>query len=66
MADITMCADHECTLKSKCYRYTAARNPFRQSFFTGTVRKERAEGATEDKCDYFWENNLKKPKNKKK
>lgn len=63
MADITMCVDHDCTLKANCYRYTAAPSPHRQSYFVGTVKKDRAENFIEDKCDYFWDN---KPIKKKK
>lgn len=33
MADITMCNDKSCPHASKCYRFTANANPYRQSYF---------------------------------
>lgn len=47
MPDITMCADEECPLRLKCWRYCAAPSE-RQSYFAQTPR----EGAI---CEYFWD-----------
>ena len=33
MSDITMCTGKECPLKETCYRYTAPKNEYRQSYF---------------------------------
>lgn len=32
MADITMCGNDKCPIKNKCYRYTAPKDPYRQSW----------------------------------
>jgi len=48
MADITMCRDGTCPKKEQCYRFTANKNEFWQSYFTESPRK------SED-CEYFWE-----------
>lgn len=34
MPDISMCANKNCYVKEKCYRYTAVPNPYYQSFAT--------------------------------
>ena len=33
MADITMCEGLTCPRKEQCYRYTAPKNEYRQSYF---------------------------------
>lgn len=40
MADITMCDDKDCPMRTKCYRFTAPVNQWRQSYFMSTPRKE--------------------------
>ena len=54
MADIMMCNDKTCTLKDNCYRYTAEKCPYKQSYF-GESPKTTIEN--ESVCDYFWNNN---------
>lgn len=39
MADISMCVNCECPLKSKCYRYTAPPNEYRQVYMGFTFKK---------------------------
>lgn len=34
MPDISMCRDHDCPSRAKCYRYRAAPAPFWQAFGT--------------------------------
>ena len=33
MADITMCTGDGCSLKENCYRFTAEKSEYRQSYF---------------------------------
>lgn len=33
MADISMCSGSGCSLRTRCYRFTATPNEFRQSYF---------------------------------
>jgi hypothetical protein len=47
MADITMCKGTNCPVASKCYRYTAKINPYRQSYFSEVPLKD-------GKCDMYW------------
>lgn len=47
MADITMCAGKGCDFKEKCYRHTAPKSKFNQSFFI-------ASPIDKGKCDYYW------------
>ena len=55
MADISMCPGTDCPVKEKCYRFTAPKSEFMQSYFF------EAPGKTEDDkftCDMYWgENN---------
>ena len=55
MSDITMCPGTDCPVKEKCYRFTAPKSEFMQSYFF------EAPGKTEDDkftCDMYWgENN---------
>lgn len=48
MADITMCKDGTCPKKESCYRFTAHKDEFWQSYFVESPRKE-------NECDYLWE-----------
>lgn len=50
MADITMCSGQDCPLKERCYRFTAPKNDWRQSFFVNPPIKE------DKTCDQFWDN----------
>lgn len=53
MADITMCYNHDCLSKEKCYRYTAIPNTFKQSYIEFKVPKDRK------KCGNFINNKKK-------
>ena len=48
MADISMCEQHECSLKESCYRYTATPNKHRQSYSHFAEKN--------GDCAYFWDN----------
>ncbi|MEN9487999.1 MAG: hypothetical protein RL494_264 [Bacteroidota bacterium] len=47
MSDITMCSGRDCPLKEKCYRYTAPKSKYMQSYFTIPPIKG-------DECDMYW------------
>ena len=47
-ADIAMCGNESCSLKMKCYRFTAIPTPGRQSYCDYKP--------TDGKCDDFWDN----------
>lgn len=51
--DITMCQNHNCPLKMRCYRYTAKPDPHWQSYFMVNPLKVEKGIA---KCEYFWDN----------
>lgn len=58
MADITMCPGIKCPAKEVCYRYSADRNYYRQSYFVNTPLKgfgKDTKGKTVVYCDYFYE-----------
>jgi len=46
MADITMCDGVGCETKFTCYRFTAKKNEFRQSYFMETPIKN-------NRCEYY-------------
>lgn len=48
MPDISMCADHRCPSREKCYRYTATPSEYMQAW----GKFGRPDDA--EKCDYFW------------
>ena len=50
MADITMCSGKGCDVKNKCYRFTAPKSEFRQSWFCECPLKD-------GKCDMYWGKN---------
>lgn len=50
MADITMCSGQDCPMRDRCYRFTAPKNDWRQSFFFNPPIKE------DKTCDHFWDN----------
>jgi hypothetical protein len=52
MPDITMCINSECPLSSKCWRFVAIPNPFRQSY---TDFKPYTNEDGELACDHFME-----------
>lgn len=52
MADITMCTGVDCPLKKDCYRYTAIKDEYYQSFLI-----EVPYDVTKQSCPYYWENN---------
>ena len=47
MPDISMCANHYCTLKETCYRYKATPSEFWQSWNNRTQDKD-------GNCDSYW------------
>ena len=49
MPDISLCRNEECSLKKKCYRYTATPNKKLQAY--GYFKPDQ-----EGKCDYYWDN----------
>jgi hypothetical protein len=54
MADITCCSGKDCPVKEKCYRFTAPKSQYGQSYFF------EAPGKTEDgkfTCEMFWGDN---------
>ena len=52
MADISMCTNHECSLKDTCYRYLAKPNKYWQSYI-------KAE-PVDNECEFYWKYNKKK------
>lgn len=54
MADITCCSGKGCDLKEKCYRYTAPKSQYMQSYFTNPPKDEKGN------CEYYWDNKPKK------
>ena len=46
MPDITLCRNHKCEAKYKCYRFTAIPDDIAQSYFAGEVGKD-------ENCEYF-------------
>lgn len=50
MADISMCMDDKCPSRKLCYRFTATKNEFRQSY--GNFNRED----DAQNCDMFWSN----------
>ena len=55
MADITCCSGKDCPFKETCYRFTAPKNEYWQSYFT----KPPVVKGEEISCDYYWENETK-------
>ena len=51
MADITMCSGVGCRVKDKCYRFTAARCEWGQSYFFKPPLEVKDEVLI---CDHFW------------
>ena len=52
MADITMCSGEGCPRKKQCYRYTAPKSNFWQSYFAKVpLRKDKKGKIT---CEFFW------------
>ena len=45
-----MCSGENCPMKERCYRFTAPKNDWRQSFFVNPPIKE------DKTCDQFWDN----------
>ena len=54
MADITKCGDEECPLKESCYRYTAPRNEYMQSYFMESPRVIHEDETAPVDCDMYW------------
>lgn len=46
-----MCSGENCPMKERCYRFTATKSDWRQSFFLNPPIKE------DKTCDHFWDNN---------
>jgi len=51
MADITMCLGKDCKVKDKCYRFTANKNEFMQSYFLNPPFEIKDNTFT---CEMFW------------
>lgn len=51
MADISKCMGEDCSLKEKCYRYTADDGDW-QSYLSYTPYEK-----SKNECELFWENN---------
>jgi hypothetical protein len=51
MADICMCDDNKCPSRTLCYRFTAKKCPYRQTYFAESSRKKDA-----IRCGDFWDN----------
>ena len=49
MPDISMCRNISCTLKEKCYRYTATPSPIWQAYADFSPDES-------GNCDDFWDN----------
>ena len=47
MADITMCTGDGCPLKENCYRFTAEKSEYRQSYFFTPPFEDNT-------CDMYW------------
>ena len=45
--DITMCSGKGCEFEDKCYRFTAKKSEFRQSYFFSPPLEN-------GRCYYFW------------
>lgn len=56
MPDITMCCNHECPLREKCYRYRARPDKYWQSyaFYKPENKPFGPVGDTSLECEYFW------------
>ena len=52
MADISKCGGVDCSIKEKCYRYTATSNEYRQSYMMPDKKGKD--------CEYYWDNKQKK------
>lgn len=48
MPDISMCLNHECTLRKYCYRYRAKPEPYGQSYADFIQNRDGT-------CDDFWD-----------
>jgi len=53
MSDITCCQGEWCPMKEKCYRYTARKDEYMQTYFTEPPIKDW-------QCEYFWDTEDKK------
>jgi len=51
MADICMCLDKRCPSRTLCYRFTAEKDKYRQSYFAKSPRKKG-----KMRCEEFWSN----------
>jgi hypothetical protein len=56
MADITMCSGKDCKVKEKCYRHTAQKSEYFQSYFLNPPVDEKGN------CEYYWNNKPKRTK----
>jgi hypothetical protein len=58
MADISKCHGTECSLKAKCYRYTAPANEYRQAYFAHPpcYMIQLEDSGAVMTCDYFMDN----------
>lgn len=51
MADITKCANKNCKIKDKCYRFLAKADPLYQSYADFNNSKVIS---TPKECEYYW------------
>ncbi len=49
MPDITMCLNHACTQREKCFRYKAKPKQQRQAYFLDDTLDQ------DGTCEFFWE-----------
>lgn len=52
MADISKCEGVDCSIKEKCYRYTATASEYRQSYMMPPKKGKD--------CEYYWDNKQRK------
>lgn len=50
MPDIALCNNNDCPRRTKCYRFMAVPNPYRQSYSTFPVDEDEIASGT---CSFF-------------
>ena len=56
MPDISLCIGNQCSIKEKCYRYTAKPDEYGQAYFSVPPYKDKEENKHKDVyCEYFWD-----------
>jgi hypothetical protein len=57
MSDITKCSGQGCPIKEKCFRFTASKNEYGQSYFIGTPGEWNKTDDSDEPywiCQMFW------------